>query len=183
MWPSFYYRKKDSEPIKGDAASAKGSQPGPEYAVKIAGSPFVTFEREYMDLAHRYTRMHIPTEFSRSLSWWTKVLLSSCKLLQSNKTSADRVLVHLGYLFADPPCQSPSLTLIAFCAFTLGVARRKSVIGYVSLALLPPWSNEPFSLVLQFRLPCLHIMLPQAVLTVKDSHFSILKPLDTSGSL
>lgn len=69
---------RDQEAPKRESASHKSSasQPrAPEYSVKIASHPYGTHAKEYMDLSHRYSRLHVPTDFSKCLSLWTKVVI------------------------------------------------------------------------------------------------------------
>lgn len=61
--------KRDSGSHKPTSSHARA----PEYNVKVASHSFVSLEREYMDLVHRYSRLYVPTDFSRSVSLWTQV--------------------------------------------------------------------------------------------------------------
>ena len=82
--------------MKRDSGSHKPASThtrAPQYTVKIAGHSYVSLEREYMDLAHRYSRLYVPTDFSRSISLWTQVgalilLCTACHLIASASCSS-----------------------------------------------------------------------------------------------
>jgi len=46
--------------------------PVADYVVKVPQVPFVTYERDYSDIARRYTHLHVSPDFTRLICHWVK---------------------------------------------------------------------------------------------------------------
>lgn len=47
--------------------------PQADYVVKVPQVPFVTYERDYSDIARRYTHLHVAPDFTKLICHWAKV--------------------------------------------------------------------------------------------------------------
>jgi hypothetical protein len=55
------------------AAPAPRKKPEPEYAVRLASRPVTGLERDYGDVIHRYARLYVSADFSKTVSAWVQV--------------------------------------------------------------------------------------------------------------
>lgn len=47
--------------------------PVADYSVKVPQVPFVTYERDYSDIARRYIHLHVASDFTKLICHWAKV--------------------------------------------------------------------------------------------------------------
>ena len=68
----------------------KERKPPPEYAVKVATRPYVTLNRDYMDVMLRYTRLYVSADFAKVVSVWSQVGICACRELKFGKLVRER---------------------------------------------------------------------------------------------
>ena len=92
-------RKKSEEKVvekPRKETPVKERKPPPEYAVKVAARPYVTLNRDYMDVMLRYTRLYVSADFAKVVSVWSQVCICTCqktmlsKMVRERATQADK---------------------------------------------------------------------------------------------